>query len=31
MNANAGPYAGLDRFECRKQLVARAGDARACW
>ncbi len=22
MNANAGPYAGLDRFECRKKLVA---------
>ncbi len=22
MNQNAGPYAGLDRFECRKQLVA---------
>ncbi len=22
MNENAGPYAGLDRFECRKQLVA---------
>lgn len=22
MNANAGPYAGLDRFECRKRLVA---------
>ncbi|WP_341281740.1 valine--tRNA ligase [Paenibacillus sp. FSL H8-0537] len=21
MNAEAGPYAGLDRFECRKQLV----------
>ncbi|MCD1258198.1 valine--tRNA ligase [Paenibacillus athensensis] len=22
MNANAGPYQGLDRFECRKKLVA---------
>ena len=22
MNANAGPYQGLDRFECRKQIVA---------
>ncbi|MFC0212608.1 valine--tRNA ligase [Paenibacillus chartarius] len=22
MNANAGPYRGLDRFECRKKLVA---------
>ncbi|MCS6847473.1 MAG: valine--tRNA ligase [Anaerolineae bacterium] len=22
MNANAGPYAGLDRFECRERLVA---------
>ncbi len=22
MNANAGPYAGLDRFACREQLVA---------
>ncbi|MCS6773782.1 MAG: valine--tRNA ligase [Thermoflexales bacterium] len=22
MNDNAGPYAGLDRYECRKQLVA---------
>jgi len=21
MNGNAGPYAGMDRFECRKQLV----------
>ncbi|MEW9700146.1 valine--tRNA ligase [Paenibacillus sp. SI8] len=22
MNANAGPYQGLDRFDCRKQIVA---------
>ncbi|MFC4767891.1 valine--tRNA ligase [Effusibacillus consociatus] len=22
MNGNAGPYAGLDRFECRKKIVA---------
>ncbi len=22
MNANAGPYAGMDRFECRKSIVA---------
>ena len=33
INANGGPYAGLDRFDCRKKLWAdmrrgRAGDQR---
>ena len=28
MNANAGPYAGLDRFECRARALERYGSSR---
>ena len=30
MTAEAGAYAGLDRFEARKQVVADLGRARRC-
>ena len=31
MTDEAGPYAGLDRYECRKRLVAELEDRWACW
>ncbi|GAB2720413.1 valine--tRNA ligase [Paenibacillus thermoaerophilus] len=30
MNENAGPYAGLDRFECRKKLIADLKEQGVC-